>query len=379
MNRRRICSLSVAGLLMLTTSAFASTFYVGTCHTTIYQTISAAVAAAPAGATIKVCPGRYPEQVAITQAVTLEGISSDGSDQAIVVSPPNGMVVNAWDDLGDPIAAQLFVDPISGFTISNLTFDASNNEVSGDAYVVGIFVQNSSGTINHIVTRNQTGGDGGVGVWMEGGASNPTVTLENSSIHDFSDIGIWTQTNSAASQLNATIKNNFVNGTAASGIIGIIDIAINEGSTNTVSDNYAAGGQTGIWVSGAADGTVAHNNLITDGTAVAIGADGNTGGNVSVTDNDIFNSSVEGIVVYSGLPAVQHNNIAGTPIGIDFACNADGNIKSNTIMDASTGDANLPAGSASGDSFYNIQTQTGGCSGPATRTAERRSSAPASR
>jgi hypothetical protein len=267
------------------------------------------------------------------------------------------MVVNAWDDLGDPVAAQLLVDPISGFLVSNLTFDASNNEVSGEAYVVGIFVQNSSGTIDHIVTQNQVGGEGGVGVWIEGGASNPTVTLENSTIHDpFSDIGIWTQTNSAASQLTAIVKNNFVNGTSASGIIGIIDIAINEGSTNTVTDNYVAGGQTGIWVSGAANGSVAHNNLITDGTAIAIGGDGFTGGNISITNNTIFDSSADGIVVNSGLPAVQHNTIADTPIAIELNGNNDTSVSSNTITDSGIGLDQAPAGFGASNTYYNVGT-----------------------
>src|SRR5208337_2669764 len=93
----------------------------------------------------------------------------------------------------------------------------------------------------------------------------------------------------------AVIQGNFVNGETAGGIIVVCDIALGDGSTNTVSGNYLANGQIGITVSG--------------GTAIAIGADGNTGGTISVTSNDIFYSSEEGIVVNSGLPVVQHNTI----------------------------------------------------------------------
>ncbi len=84
---------------------------------------------------------------------------------------------------------------------------------------------------------------------------------------------------------------------------------------------------------------------------------------MSVTNNDIFYSSIEGIAVFSGLPAVQHNTITHTPIGIDFACNGDGGMKLNTIMDAGTGQANLPAGFASTNSFFNVQTISGGSCG----------------
>lgn len=359
MNQERICRMLISATLMLAPCAFASTLYVGTCHTPSYNTISAAVVVAPAGAIIEVCPGTYAEQIAITQGITLKGISSNNSGQAIVIPPPNGMVANATDDMGDSIAAQLVVetDP-TAVELSNLTFDASNTAVSAPAYIVGIFVRNSPATINHVVTQNQTGGNGGVGVWIEGGTSNPLVTLENSSIHDFSYIGIRTQTNAATPQLTAVVKGNLMNGDTV-GHQEIVDVAIGDGSTATVTDNYLAGGQTGISVSGAASGTVSSNNLINDGTAIAVGGDGLTGGNVLVTSNNIFYSSVEGIVVYSGLPAIQRNIITHTPIGIDFACNGDGNMKTNTIMDTGIGTANLPVGFASTNSYFNVQTTTG--------------------
>jgi len=66
--------------------------------------------------------------------------------------------------------------------------------------------------VNHVATRNQMVGGlraqvhpaGAVGIWIEGGASNPTVTVENSSIRYFDDIGIRTQTNATASEPNTT-------------------------------------------------------------------------------------------------------------------------------------------------------------------------------
>jgi parallel beta helix pectate lyase-like protein len=360
MSRTRILgSLVLLVVILGAAQLLALTYEVGGCKPGLknFQSITAALSATPPPTIVEVCPGRYLEQVVLTYPVRLEGISSNNGEQAILVSPPNGMVVNATDAMGDEIAAQLYVEVNPGpINISNLTFDASNNEVSAPAYVVGIFVQDSNATtINHVVTQNQIGGDGGIGIWMQGG--DPTA-VENSSIHDFSDIGIWTQ-----GAAGFVIQGNFVNGETASGIIAVLDVALGNGSTNTVSDNYLAGGQTGISVSGGASGTVAHNNLITDGTAIAFGRDGNTGGTMSVTNNDIFYSSEEGIVVSSGLPAVQHNTITHTPIGLDFACNGDDSMKLNTIMDAGTGEANLPVGFASTNSFFNVQTISGGSCG----------------
>ena len=55
-------------LAVLTRPVLGATFYVGSCHVGAYPTISAAVAAVPAGSIVSVCPGTYPEQVQITKA-----------------------------------------------------------------------------------------------------------------------------------------------------------------------------------------------------------------------------------------------------------------------------------------------------------------------
>ena len=49
-----------------------------------------------------VCPGTYPEQVVITQPVTLEGVSSANSNQPIIAVPSGGAVANAsvFDSFG---------------------------------------------------------------------------------------------------------------------------------------------------------------------------------------------------------------------------------------------------------------------------------------
>src|SRR5271156_1285102 len=65
----RTCVLVVAGLFagFLGKTAQAGTVYVGTCvsHVISYPSISAAISGAPAGTTIKICPGVYYEQLLI--------------------------------------------------------------------------------------------------------------------------------------------------------------------------------------------------------------------------------------------------------------------------------------------------------------------------
>ncbi len=58
-----------------------------------FATIQAAVSAVPFGATVLVCPGTYPEQVVITQPLTLKGVT-DGVSGAAVIAVPAGRIVN---------------------------------------------------------------------------------------------------------------------------------------------------------------------------------------------------------------------------------------------------------------------------------------------
>jgi pectin methylesterase-like acyl-CoA thioesterase len=116
--------LALVILLGLGGQAFAATnLAVGLCAApgTHYTTIGAAVTAAPAvGATIRVCPGTYPEQVTINKNLTLVGIASGTSDAAVVTVPGGLLVTNGVTDIfGFPTAAQIFVhDATSLFPIS---------------------------------------------------------------------------------------------------------------------------------------------------------------------------------------------------------------------------------------------------------------------
>jgi len=166
--------LVVAGIVLSFSSfAFSAVVAVGTCtNLPFYANIQLAVNSIPAGSTIKICPGTYPEQVLITKNMTLLGVAANGlfgttaagANNPVIVSPTTGVVVNA-NDLVDAsgIAAQIAVvtptaqvaTPIV-VNISNLTVDGSNNLIAGcSPDLVGIYYQNANGTVNHVVTRFQ--------------------------------------------------------------------------------------------------------------------------------------------------------------------------------------------------------------------------------
>jgi pectin methylesterase-like acyl-CoA thioesterase len=71
--------------------AAASTYYVGTCKSGSFATISAAVnssSVAP-GSTVEVCPGTYNEQVIISKPLTLRGITANNSSGVYITGSAN--------------------------------------------------------------------------------------------------------------------------------------------------------------------------------------------------------------------------------------------------------------------------------------------------
>jgi pectin methylesterase-like acyl-CoA thioesterase len=132
-------------------AAPASTVVVGSCKPSLtsFSTIQAAVNAVPAGSTIDVCPGTYPEQVTISaKSLTIIGILAGTSDAAILKPPSDGMAINATDIGGGAVAAQIFVENSTGVTISHLTVDGNGNALgSCGTNLIGIYFKNSAGKL----------------------------------------------------------------------------------------------------------------------------------------------------------------------------------------------------------------------------------------
>jgi parallel beta-helix repeat protein len=363
--------LSILVIALAAHHAVASTTYlVGTCKSGLksFSTISAALAATPAPNTVMVCPGTYPEQVEITIPVTLEGITAGNSAQAIITPPPNGFVANATDDFAQTYVVQLYVNNVAGVVnVTNLTLDAEGQGVYPDC-TVGLFYQNTSGTAKELTTRNQNYPDclGGRGIYVEGGATNPTVTVENNSVHNFNAFGIFAETNSSVSELNATIENNYVNG----GGNVTYGIYVVEGATGTVTGNTVVNNAAyGIFSDLSFAGSIADNTLVGNGTAIfePSGSPGSTAG-VPITSNKIYDSA--NYSIESALPAqIEGNKIGNAAYGIEFVCQPNPNVKSNTFNDVGTALNDVPPGTVSTNSYFNVGTiESGGtCSADAVR------------
>jgi hypothetical protein len=365
MKRLTLVFLCAVGFLLSAPILHATVYIaVGTCKPDLksYSTISAAVAAAPSGATVEVCPGTYAEQVTISTPLTLEGITYNNSNRAIVVPPSGGLKVNATSILGS-LAAQVLVEtgPVN---ITNVTVDGTNNDVKGSAYVAGIFYESgSSGTVDEVTARQQIDDDKGVGILAENENSTAdTVTIENCDIHNVDYAGIVTGS-STPSTLTFTVKGNTVAGESVGPQFGILNLeATGSIASNVVSDftSFGISDEEGVNVS-ISGNTTTNTTAHADTIGIYLG-----GADETVKSNLVLNNSSSGsdgiaIDIVSGLPAVQDNKIVNSEIAIEFFCNS-ATASGNTITDAATALDEIPAGLASTNFYYGVTTIQTSCS-----------------
>jgi Right handed beta helix region len=331
----------------------AATVIVGTCKSgTQFTTIQLALDASPAPDTVQVCPGTYPEQVAITHPVTLEGIAASNADQVHIVPPAGGLTVNATVNDELPAAAQIYVKNVNGtVNVSDLYVDGSQNNVGHDvALVIGVLYLDSSGSINHVATFNQEGGAGGIGIYMLGGSNKPTVTVENCSVHDFDLTGILGIGTTETPNLTLTMKNNFVSSLTDQ----TFGIDAEFGSSATITNNVSSGGGFGIYVLAAA-GSVTNNVVGGAQFGIELGADG-----ASVKSNRIYGVRLAGINLDVPLKVseIQGNTITNSEsAGIDLNCHSTGSpnrVHSNTLTDVITGYVSALAGFSGSNTYEGV-------------------------
>ena len=344
--------LALVVLIALSGYAFSATVAVGTCTTLVhFATIQLAVNSVAAGSTgsiIMVCPGKYPEQVAIiAKGLTLEGIASPAGDAAVILPPATGLVANTADvDTGKPIAAQLLVQNAGPVSISNLTVDGTGNAITGcSTDLQGILFQNASGTVKHVAVRNQVpngipnGCQIGESIYVQTAAGQfSTVKVERSSVHNYNKNGITG--NDAGTTL--TLTGNYVQGAGVVPVPGAAQdgIQLGFGATgtiqgNTVIDNIygdptvAASANILLYDTAENSGITVTRNRVGNSqlpiALVTLGDDGaNLGDGVTVTDNHIFGTSAyDAIDVCTNGSTVTGNTIfnsAESGVHLDASC-----------------------------------------------------------
>ena len=264
--------------------------------------IGDAINAASAGDVIEVCPALYPEQLLITKPLTLRGISNTGIGR-VLVQPMQLQTV-----AGMAFTAVITVMNTSGVTIQNMAVDASNNTVAGCSVgLSGIHFYNASGLIDgDSISGARLGNptscaplypENGFGVQIDqdpNSTASYNVTVQNSSIHDFTRNGILV----VGSGETVNIDNNSIAGVGPS----------------------SGGFQFGVFIAFGATGQVTRNS-ITQGPCGAI------------SNTDCTNRRSEGVVLRSaGAGAlIDGNFISNVQAGV-FVNGATGaRVTNNTI------------------------------------------------
>jgi hypothetical protein len=399
----------------LSGQAFSSTVAVGTCTNLVFfGTIQSAVSAVPAGSIIKVCPGTYTEQVVITKKLTLEGIATATQDAVVILPPAGGLGQNTVDlDTGDPVAAQLLVQNTAGpVSISNLTVDGTGNGLTCGPDVQGILFQNASGTVNHVAVRNQVpngipnGCQVGESIYVQTAAgSSSTVTVENSSVHNYNKNGITG--NDTGTTL--TVSGSYVQGSGVVPSGGAAQNGIQLGfgakgtiKSNTVIDNIygditvAASTDILLYDTAESSGIIVNGNIVGNSQIpIALEEDNgfppNYGDGVTVTANKVFGtSSFDGIDVCTNGNTVTGNTIfngAESGVHLDASCGAffggpatgnNNTATGNTIVESACAGVLADAGTTGNNDTsppntyftvpFQITSSTGSCTIPARAT-----------
>jgi len=360
MTRFSLAFFAGVGAMLAGQTSSAQTVAVGNCrpHLVSYSTISAAVADVAPNSTVLVCPGTYPEQVTISQPLTLKGLKAGTGSYPVVAVPSGGLVGNS--------GVQLFVEapdlPLFGpVSISNLVvdgagsgFDCSKGDFTGIEYL------SASGSLEKVEVRNQNPGGCGFGISLVGSPFGVnTVNIRNCSIHDFDDTGILATSDGATAFLVNVSFSSVAS--ASTSVQAGVDYESTDGlaAHNTI---VLAGG-IGLWLDNFYPGMTARGNTIV-GSDIGILSGSDEVAPTAIVNNRLFNNGT-GIVV-SGLGAgavVKSNSIIQSSIAaIDLDCSQDSTAENNTIFGAPVGIANVaPGDTVRRNTFYSVPTLTTAC------------------
>jgi len=278
-----------------------------------YQTIAAALMAAPEGGVIQLASGEYREQVEITRGVTLLG-------------PAQGEAVV----LGDPDAPGIHVHDTAGVTIQGLT-------VVGAKY--GIFVERSADVVlqGNVVRQSRL-----VGIRVR----NASASVVASTVVDgAAPYGKGIHVTMAMEWPESHIEGNLVVGNAAEGIL------TNMAHVSVVGNTVRANARRGIAVTEMSQALVEANVVLENSLA-----------GIYVTD--MSHATVQGNVVSGTLPSpdppvgiahgilvdfwaealIRHNQITGnSAYGIAVLLNAYAVVGENQLAENRSGDIYVDA------------------------------------
>jgi hypothetical protein len=365
--RRWHFALLILVLVLAAQPLFATTYYVTepllpACTSAkggfvVFPGIQYAVTHVPEGSTINICPGTYYEQVTISQALTLKGVSFGNSSQVTIAMPPGGLSTTTSLVFGT-VAAQIEVTA-EDVNITGITVDgtASSSNCPSGSYVGIFYSSGSSGTLNGVETRYQNcifNADAGI-LAEDGQSPSRSVTIKDSYIHDNSEYGIAAY----GASLTASIEQN--------------DLEYDEVA---ISQQVADGSVSGNTVINSSTGIAVYAGVVSDNTVSDASNDGiDVYAKATVTSNHISNSACYSIQLFTGGATITGNIITSNglnncrgvylpPVGISFGCHTN-TVSGNIINGTATGIEFVPAAFKGENTFFNVPSINseigGGC------------------
>jgi parallel beta-helix repeat protein len=305
----------------------------------VYHTIQAAVNAAPSGATIKVAPGLYNEDVTISKSLTLLGgqpilrgekgpSTLEYETTGFTVASANKVTIKGFTIEADPASMTSTEDAINASNTTGSAFE--NNLIVGSFIFVGPGVTHtevannsdpSSSFFDIQVSGNSAGADAD-DTFLDNTLYNGGISLDNSAT------GALLQGNKAFAgpQIENSADNvTFIDNTSDDADEGFIDTGNNDTFIGNVADNNASGFGLGGGGKLTLSGNVANNNdgdgffIFGSSTLTMKGntANGNTGNgdgfdisgvtSATLTSNTANNNADAGFSVSTNSPTLTGN------------------------------------------------------------------------
>lgn len=328
------------------------------CPAPTHPTLVAAVAAAPPGATITVCPGVYAGTVDVTKPLTLRGAKAGSDARGGRAELAAESVIDGGGGPGVRIAGGLAGVTVAGFTIRGAGTDAqpaagidASHGGAAFTFVDNIITETSRGIVvssggaasvishNRFVANNRSGLSGGTGVMVCCGPGNDLSITENAfgghssaavnttgdpahpSVRLRIDANSSVDDSTFAAVVNtsgAAVGGNLVRRTATTATLGsAILVGGNTGGVQVTNNRIQGGAATGIRVSiefGPPNTGFAITGNVVDGRRTGIRVSGQTSG--SIVDNTVANSAEVGVLLEADNQGVTiGHNVVG-PSGV---------------------------------------------------------------
>jgi Right handed beta helix region len=314
----------------------------GGCEHPRFATIQGAVEASAPGASIKVCPGTYAEQLVIDKGVKIGASGAEGSATVTLpatIAHTSGPCATRPEEMTEVVLCTS-----ESVSLSNLSIEAKFPEGTCNDSLYGIFVGGGATlTAKHDEIHGAgaspiNGCQGGVGVEV-GTAREPEqvgkAKLVEDSVSEYQKNGIT----AAGVGSNVAVVKSDIHGAGATTQTAQNGVQISFGSGGSVKGSTIEGNEcdhptacgtnafesaqaTGILLFEAAPTvTISKNTFEADDEGVYFAAGGATqpsSAEVKIVNNRFVDDRFEGLVLEQGDAEVNHNTIEGGQIGIDI-------------------------------------------------------------